>query len=133
MSNNQFTGVNPNDLMIGNYVMYEGMMYQVDTIYSDSVGIGVLRLEPNMIQPVSLTPELLERCGFKRQYNKVFIRTTISLLHSIGLSQYDDTQWRILINGNYAGVIHLQYLHEFQNLYYSLTKTKLELCDTKTL
>lgn len=69
----------PKELMIGDWVMYEGHPYQIRRIYGEdrdgndypAVCIGKpnsigLIVEGNEISPIPITPEILEKNGFEK-------------------------------------------------------------------
>lgn len=79
------------------------------------------------IKPISLTPEILEKCGLKNGNSEldrnVFYSTNKHL-----------AQFSVNISGSfgiYVGVfialrsVHLEYLHQLQNLYFALTNEEL--------
>ena len=59
------------DLRIGNWVMYDNKIFEVDTISMEfptlntiEFGIGVVKWDK--LNPIPLTEELLIKCGFKK-------------------------------------------------------------------
>lgn len=121
-----------NELRIGNWVMYDNRLFQIEAISrslpclnTDEFGIGVV--DWNNINPIPLTPEILEKCGLKNGNSEldrnVFYSTNKHL-----------AQFSVNISGSfgiYVGVfialrsVHLEYLHQLQNLYFALTNTEL--------
>jgi hypothetical protein len=79
--------VKPSDYRIGNWVMYDNRYFQlhviadeIPSLNTDEFGIGVVSWKS--IQPIPLTPEILEKCGFKmiaedfwRNYNLAVVLT----------------------------------------------------------
>lgn len=63
--------MNAKDLMIGDWVSYDGNPVRVNCVASNSVGLdGVesdIICKEDMIEPVPITPEILEKNGFKKQ------------------------------------------------------------------
>lgn len=54
------------ELRIGNWVQTDKPEQVVDVL-CDSINTAILEYIPyDMVQPIPLTPELLERCGFKK-------------------------------------------------------------------
>ena len=121
-----------NELRIGNWVMYDNRLFQIEAISrslpclnTDEFGIGVV--DWNNINPIPLTPEILEKCGLKNGNSEldrnVFYSTNKHL-----------AQFSVNISGSfgiYVGVfialrsVHLEYLHQLQNLYFALTNEEL--------
>ena len=124
--------IKANELRIGNWVMYDNRLFQIEAISrslpclnTDEFGIGVV--DWNNINPIPLTPEILEKCGLKNGNSEldrnVFYSTNKHL-----------AQFSVNISGSfgiYVGVfialrsVHLEYLHQLQNLYFALTNTEL--------
>ena len=121
-----------NELRMGNWVMYDNRLFQIEAISrslpclnTDEFGIGVV--DWNNINPIPLTPEILEKCGLKNGNSEldrnVFYSTNKHL-----------AQFSVNISGSfgiYVGVfialrsVHLEYLHQLQNLYFALTNEEL--------
>jgi hypothetical protein len=70
-------------------------------------------------QPIPLTPEILEKCGFQRAtiggYYKDFEDITVRLFQEEGFYSLE-----------YIGT-KIQYLHQLQNLYFALTSEELKV------
>jgi len=49
------------------------------------------------------------------------------VIDCLWIQWYDDTQKKVWVRGNYIGIMHLQYLHELQNLIYCLTGTEFSV------
>jgi len=118
-----------NELRIGNLLMYGNRMAVVSAIFKSHFRCESLEqidfgnsLQSNF-QPIPLTPEILEKCGFDNDDND-FLNTIDerSSLH-INLEKQ-----RTLIE-SYDGIIKLnniKHLHQLQNLYFALTGEELE-------
>jgi hypothetical protein len=142
------------DLRIGNYILYLDELYIVDgiryepgapsskwrilfrTVDDNNPANQVLRSGKmeNWIQPVPLTVDILKRCGFQpalenpspaygpMDYTLTYDDTEhhreyLTVWHE------DDGRWFL----NEFGYIPLQYLHQLQNLTYSLRGKELEI------
>lgn len=72
------------------------------------------------LKPIPLTPEILEKCGFKYlKEQNVWFRDGMNeylTLHYNGFCVYESTKKRIIKS-----------LHELQNLYFSLTGKEIEI------
>ncbi len=128
------------ELRIGNWVAYDdGTTAQVYGVKFKDVGLYGFpqMLSESVIIGISLTAEILEKCGFKK-----FESTTE---HLKSLSWYS-LDWIVgyksmgpdaphggftienISYGNSGGrKIELAYLHQLQNLYYALTYRELEI------
>lgn len=71
------------------------------------------------IKPISLTPEILEKCGFEKDSEVIFKHDDTMVYSGSGFIDYYHFGHPIKKNINY--------LHQLQNLYYALTGTELEI------
>lgn len=125
------------ELRDGNYIMpnsrefvpeYNGTMTQVDldiryygeTAYDENEGEYLSQYEP-----IPLTPEILERCGFECDASYQVPHWT----HKSGFYFHDDcfTQGIFSIRILNAIDVEFKYLHQLQNLYYSLCQKELTI------
>jgi hypothetical protein len=125
----------PNELRIGNWVEIPSpfnKVVQIEAIeeegakYSEKNALGVLifRSPYEHINPIPLTPEILERAGFGCRAGNVYYKEGVvdSLIY-----QYDGfIVWEV-------NNMVIKYLHWLQNLYFCLTTGKeLEINDPVT-
>ena len=122
--------IKASELRLGNWVNHNETNTQIATIDSDNTGnfIGVLETENHYyrmsfkndgdLQPIPLTPEVLERCGFKKEGLQCEYSNGKTDIHI-----YDDG-YRFGQNG-YPFGISIKYLHQLQNLYFALTGEEL--------
>jgi hypothetical protein len=81
--------------------------------------------------PIPLTPEILEKCGFVKEDDKISTFWKLILNRSEAISIEDDGSFGLNAanassSEGYASSPDLcKYLHQLQNLYYSLTGTEL--------
>jgi hypothetical protein len=113
-----------NELRIGNHVLDEHGNISIINTISRSVRISNDKYEwesksEDQIHPIQLTDELLLRCGFENY--EVFKNTWG--FNGIELYIQDGIMWVDLMNNS----VEINYLHELQNLYFSLTKTELKI------
>jgi hypothetical protein len=152
--------IQPNELRIGNYVDYKGKMLPVlaidnEAFLSELKYKGLVRLPDKLpngmvfgssgiwcakINPIPITPEILERLGFEKHShftvaNSRFIelgRNRVLSVQCAGtpneivfLSEQSDKAVKDVIcirNYDYDGYT---YVHQLQNLYHSLTGIEL--------
>ena len=130
------------DLRIGNYVYYEHTTHIVDGIYENKVyswwvknGEPVIEYEMKDIggtmvknpyrdvisqyEPIPLTEEWLIKLGFEKN-----ITTDLYPTFSYDILNVNDGIVYVL---NYGFVNHIKYVHQVQNLYFTLTGEELKL------
>lgn len=122
--------INPNELRIGNLVLHYGKSKHV----SGTNYLGLIRLEQildvseNAIDPIPLTPEWLEWCGFsmrKGNTGQVVYQFPVGRL-AIYRLKYED--WIIGVfdyNGGYINLCSTKMVHQLQNLYFALIGEEL--------
>ena len=113
-----------NELRIGNHVLDEHGNISIINTISRSVRISNDKYKwesksEEQIHPIPLTDELLLECGFENY--EVFKNTWG--YNGIELYIQDGIIWIDLMNNS----VEINYLHELQNLYFSLTKTELKI------
>lgn len=126
--------IKANELRIGNFIEYDGRIFQIDTISNefptlntDEFGIGVV--DWNNIQPIPLTEEWLLNFGFgiDEEYDNTFIDNT-SLKNEIIRVSIDSHYFTIeLFCGQVLEIPNIKYVHQLQNLYFALTGEELTI------
>lgn len=119
-----------NELRIGNYVfLKETQSFQKivgiteENPFVDTITFDYLNWED--IEPIELTEEILLKCGFEIAYKSDFTKT-------FNNAQDDRFSAKINISSGlsiwYLGIpIKVMYLHQLQNLYFSLTDKELKI------
>jgi hypothetical protein len=120
-----------NEIMVGNWIkgIALGQYHQVDAfffhewydhIYSDDDTFG------DWYEGIPLSPEILEKCGFEWDIFYQGLcngRYVVNILHDGTISfayakrRHDEMQF----------IPYIKYLHQLQNIYYSLTQTELKI------
>ena len=105
------------DLRIGNWIFDNGTMTKV----APSHILELWEADRLWIQPIPLTPEILEKCGFEKfkglwNYKLVPIGYELNLVKINGLNENEFE--------NQIGE-SIKHLHHLQNLYYALTGEEL--------
>lgn len=111
------------ELRIGNWVKMYDEPKQVESIELPTWvnGFGI-----HHIQPIPLTPEILEKAAtYTKSYSYYFEVPEVK--RTVAVTWYDNEQKRVFLNDNYIGILHLQYVHELQNLIHALTSSELPL------
>ena len=141
-----------NELRIGNLVLSNNPLYRKDwlgkvlsvlEIKDESVSVVAIDELPyaftggqflKYIDPIPLTEEILLKCGFKKQdYNMsnchVYQKGSYRVLKSFNDNNINQ-DYSLCINGISPptwSIAHFKYVHQFQNLYFALTNTELEI------
>jgi len=111
-----------NELRIGNWFIYSDIAQSSLIGTYDKVDCDLFPIcndEIYFMNPIPLTPEILQQCGF--EMDKMFKCYTIQtetgeiILSSSYILQSTDT------------ITKLNYLHQLQNLYFALTGSELEI------
>lgn len=126
---------NANELRIGNWVLWNGPDHienaKISAIANEEVAFkcgdyGSI----NDIQPIPLTPEILEKIGLKRDEEGWILDFDNKLYDPLGrngtggLSQRDTTVFAYK-HTNSILKVGVRYLHQLQNIYFSLTGKEL--------
>lgn len=132
--------INANELRMGSLIEKDNVMYKFLSLEQNHTSTSEYRwywvetLDGKLghyyyshFKPIPLTPEILEKCGLKNGNSEldrnVFYSTNKHL-----------AQFSVNISGSfgiYVGVfialrsVHLEYLHQLQNLYFALTNEEL--------
>lgn len=105
--------MNANELRIGNYVLLASKtLYQVDILYKDYVSL-------NYWQAIPLTEEWLLRFGKKADKEDSFGGFIIYYPNGNGM-RIKDNEWKTQHLS-----VKIEFVHQLQNLYFSLTQTEL--------
>lgn len=120
--------IQPNELRIGNWVKDErGRLVTIHGIESNwnyvwlnhLNGHGIYCLEKERIEPIPLTPEVLEKCGFF-EYISYYLKSGVRITKFL---QHGGVDFAYTGDSIYTEVKHL---HQLQNLYFALTGEELE-------
>lgn len=128
------------ELMIGNWVLYKDIVPVREDLRGKPVQVDLYTLEtianhPRCFEYIPLSPEILEKCGFVKfkdsdtEYALCY-DNHVGLERFIGYSLHNQI---LTLDHYYNGhnkelyFTHIEYLHQLQNLYYSLTHTPLKI------
>ncbi len=102
------------DLRIGNYVSKDGKTFKITKGFE----IDNSECEVFPFTPIKISEEILLKCGIAKWINTTFeIRKNIDPTFSI-------YSWR---EGKSIFICHIEYLHQFQNIYPFLMREELEI------
>lgn len=112
--------VNPNINFYGKVLSIGSLEQEFEQIYCECEESFEWAFKDNY-SGIPLTSEIMERCGFRdtmSYYSKgQFFLTKMYLLNGV----------EICYNAGTAGIRTIKYLHQLQNLYFSLTGSELEI------
>ncbi len=114
-----------NEIRVGNWLKWKNNQQPFD------ITAGLLRtvefwahLDIGDIEPINLTPEILEKCGFASINNKPLYRKFLlesELLFADSLLTITNGNQRFELN------IKCKYLHQLQNIVFALTGEEMEI------
>jgi hypothetical protein len=129
----------PNDLRVGNWVSLEFVgAFKWDYYHFKEYVKGIRtghHLEEDIIsdkiEPIALTPEILEKCGFVSEKDKEYFHPTTMFfeLRNVTALEYGFkiiAGFPIHSRNIFKGIsTQINYLHQLQNLYFALTGEEL--------
>ncbi len=107
----------------------EGCIILIDIYQKDGSILKGFECESNFLEPIPLTDEWLLKLGFEKTYESDFrtkydytidTRLGYDIYKSVGNSEDEGMRFR----GNHYK--HIKYVHQLQNLYFSLTNQELK-------
>lgn len=113
--------IKASDLRLGNWVDAGGMARALE-IYPNSITTETAQ---NIWEffPIPLTPEILEKCGFVKRGDWLYKEQFI--IGFITTDNHFQTEYKMAgVEGNWK-LLDIPYLHQLQNLFYSLTGKEL--------
>ena len=112
------------ELRIGSIIKLESSIVHVTHFDIRQISRG------SVYEPIPLTPEILEACGFNKVPFKENIYTTIGGGYQIAFAENRNSIFYIYID-DFKGYCYacgiLYYLHQLQNLYFTLTSEELTI------
>lgn len=108
--------ISANELRIGNKVIRNGIHVTVD-------GMSIWDAQHERVQydPIPLTPEILEKAGFKDDGAKTYAKK--ACLFNIDLDEHGV----YIVYVGMQGIGVLKYLHQLQNLYFAIMGEELNI------
>lgn len=120
--------IQANELRIGNILKpinsrYNEQFIVVENIALDEVNYNFKPYSLDALQPIPITPEILEKCGFKQVVVFEGINTNVYELNKfeIGRDGLDFVNMEMTIIIDKSLTLKVKYLHELQNIYYWYT------------
>lgn len=89
----------------------------------DWYALGECTMSLDDVSPIPLSPDILEKCGFENVYENKWANDLVEIQH------YELGDWYELLNGEERTnwTHQVKYVHQLQNLYYSLTNQELNI------
>jgi hypothetical protein len=121
--------IKANELRIGNYILINGSIVRIgygviQDVYQKNKGIRNQYLNTLTHEPIPLTPEILEKAGFKfYEKSEMYEKDDFMDLHIL----YDNAGYCIKDYELNIWSPNILYLHQLQNLYFALTGEELEI------
>ena len=118
--------IEANELRIGNWIndifdIKNPVVRQIElddfTAIANYQRSGV---KPLFLKPILLTPQVLEKCGFKRDWHGY----ALDNIYSLSFSVTKNGEFLACFGDKTVGVI-VKHLHQLQNLYFALTGEEL--------
>ena len=78
-------------------------------------------LPPSELSPIPITPEILEKAGF------VYVSIIFKYSHKSEIFEVSVNGGEVYFRHNEYEITKMNYLHQLQNLFYSITGTELEI------
>lgn len=122
--------IKANELRIGNKLQKEnGEAYTVSRIDNTQDVLveeqrGLLTLNYNLFG-ITLTPEILEKCGFVKVKNRLELRCVNQGNESTINSTFSCYPLTLEVYGARTPIWNIKYFHQLQNLYFALTGEEL--------
>ncbi len=125
--------IKPSDLRLGNWVMYDNRYFQISMIAdvfpelnTTEFGIGVV--DYNNISAIPLSEEVLLRSGFhKCEKHENFYQIILNDWTKIYVA-FHEKQYAVELSiSKHSFCPKVNYLHQLQNLYYTLTGEEMEV------
>lgn len=118
--------IQANELRIGNWASYNNEYVQISMISTATAYFGMKYQSLKYIEPILLTREVIKQCGFgitgSGNYNLMD--------EDVWLAEKTLGGWSysIMVSANapeWIEIAEINYLHELQNLFYSLNKREI--------
>ena len=116
--------IDPKELRIGNWV--EAVASENYHCYVRPFMIETIFNDPNCANPIILTPDILVKCGFKKENGTPFHTIQLPLnICGLSINPNNGMVW-LKKNDNLMNPIGGKFLHQLQNLYFILSGEELQ-------
>jgi len=128
--------IKANELRIGNRIRVYSDIVEVTDIADDGIigttayfdgQMGCCGCTDSMAEPIPLTPEILEKCGFEQKevVNSDQDDRTFWAHPKMNYYTYDGKKFDA--GYGFGDLDHVKYVHQVQNLFFALTGEELEV------
>jgi len=121
-----------NELRVNNWVNVTDKDYQITQILERGINCGIVGAMYDIVKPIPLTEEWLERFGFedlsKERYSNYYKNNGKVWILNVTIGT--ENWWcgsPSDINGKSKHLRNVEFVHQLQNLYFALTGQELEL------
>lgn len=114
-----------NELRIGDWAYDNKLNGNVK--FTSFYGLCNVENNPDDYDPIPLTPEVLEKCGFEMRIEETGppINDSTEIWENKWLECLFDNHGALILNGSNFDMNRPKYLHQLQNLYFALTGEEL--------
>lgn len=125
---NKATMIEAKQLRIGNWVNFDNRNWLINSVtkdfpYLETIEFGFGIVEYRNIEPIPLTPEILEKCGFDPTSKGFFKHPN---WYNVSLKYIRGT-YSLRFNFTDIVATNIDYVHQLQNLYFALTGEELTI------
>lgn len=121
----------PNELRYGNYVLHNDAIDTICEIGQSYNGYtekqGYFNFGKYSIEPIPLTEQWLINFGFDKSWDSTFFNLVLPNKYKVYISISLELESYQLCQSVQGFSIDIKFVHDLQNLYYSLTKQELIL------
>jgi hypothetical protein len=135
--------IKANELRIGDWVLINGAPIKVESVLSDEINlewrgifdddIDVQGTDLETVNPIPLTPEILERCGFVQKKDDfgddaliLELRNSVDSYRLVFYANSDSKAVSVFHKNALIGTLSY-HLHQLQNLFFALTGEELKI------
>lgn len=120
------------ELRIGNWVIIgnKDILTVLSICFDRNKGHLINGYEESLFKPIEITPEILEKAGFRRSSGGSVLLMDIAYTDTdlpCSLQTSGGNKMLICRGGTYSIGAQCDYIHQLQNLYFALTQTELKI------
>lgn len=122
--------INYKEARVNNWVMYDNRLFQIEAISrslpclnTDEFGIGVV--DWNNLQPIPLTPEILEKCGFEEVEGNIYYKFFDYKEFRVFIHKENNSVFMYWKGNTVDDSVNNLPIHRLQNIIFALTGEEL--------
>jgi hypothetical protein len=116
------------ELRIGNWVKHGEQNVKVNDlpylVDDNKDGYLINEIWADEYEPIPLTPEILEKCGFELIKKPKY---KLGHKYKIKYSKKNGSLFQVNMGGKFLIIANIRFLHQLQNLYFALTGEELNV------